>query len=144
MIESREACALSKTHSPEPWEVDRHDAKAILDAEERLVAVTTSREDARRIVAGVNAAAGSPEPGLAAGALFEAAQVLFEICLYNEDMKFRNHVDRHGGFKRLLARADKAWRAFGEDVFHAEGASREASEEEAAAPATPPPAAAEK
>lgn len=144
MIESREARALSKTHSPEPWEVDRHDAKTILDAEERLVAVTTSREDARRIVAGVNAAAGSPEQGLASGALFEAVQVLFEICLYNEDMKFRNHVDRRGGFKQLLARADKAWRAFGEDAFHAEGSSREVSDQEAAAPATPPPAAAEK
>lgn len=113
----------SKPHSPEPWKQDARDRKTVLDGYARLVAVTTSREDAARIVAGVNAARGLGADGLAEAPMSDALQVLFEICLYHSDVKFRNHVDRRGGFASLVERADKAWRVFGEDAFHVDGAS---------------------
>lgn len=107
----------SKPHSPEPWVQDRHDRKTVLDGFSRLVAVTTSREDAARIVSGVNAARGLGADGLDESPLSDALQILYEICLYQADVRFRNHIDRRGGFEGLVVRADKAWRAFGEDAF---------------------------
>jgi hypothetical protein len=115
----------SKPHSPEPWKRDLRDQKTVLDGFARLVAVTTSREDAARIVSGVNASRGLIAEGLDAAPFSDALQVLYEICLYHSDVKFRNHLDRRGGLPSLLERADKAWRIFGEDAFHVEGASRE-------------------
>ena len=115
--------ADSKAHSPEPWKQDVRDRKTVLDGYARLVAVTTSREDAARIVAGVNAARGLAAEGLEQAPLADALQILYEICLYQSDVKFRNHVDRRGGFPALLERADTAWRAFGEDAFQVEGAT---------------------
>jgi hypothetical protein len=98
------------------------------------VAVTTSKEDAARIVSGVNASRGLGTDGLDGAPLSEALQVLYEICLYHSDVKFRNHVDRRAGFASLLERADKAWRAFGDEAFQADGATREKDKE---APAEP-------
>jgi hypothetical protein len=115
--------ADSRPYSPEPWKQDVRDRKTVLDGYARLVAVTTSREDAARIVAGVNAARGLAAEGLEQAPLADALQVLYEICLYHSDVKFRNHVDRRGGLPALLERADTVWRAFGEDAFQVEGAT---------------------
>ena len=107
-------------YSPEPWQQDARDRKTVLDASARLVAVTTSREDAARIVAGVNASRGLAAEGLTEAPLSDALQVLYEICLYHADMKFRNQIDRRGGFASLLERAEKAWKVFGDDAFKVE------------------------
>ena len=109
-----------KDYSPEPWKQDARDRKTVLDASARLVSVTTSREDAARIVAGVNACKGLSAEGLAEAPLADALQTLYEICLYHSDPKFRSQVDRKGGFASLLERADKAWRVFGDDAFKVE------------------------
>ena len=79
------------------------------------------RADAERMVAGVNSTRGLESSGLAASPLLAAMQVLYEICQYNADVKFRNHVDRRGGLESLLARADAAWRAYGEECFRKAG-----------------------
>jgi hypothetical protein len=115
----------TKPHSPEPWKRDTRDQKTVLDGFARLVAVTTSREDAARIVSGVNASRGLTGEGLDGAPLSDALQVLYEICLYHSDVKFRNHLDRRGGLPSLLERADKAWRIFGDDAFHVDGAPRD-------------------
>lgn len=115
----------SESHSPEPWGQDRKDPRTVVDAQARLVAVTTMSGDAERILAGVNATRGLALPGLTAAPLLEAIQVLYEICRYNSDTRFRNSVDRRGGFEALLARANAAWRAFGEENFNKEGPGRE-------------------
>jgi hypothetical protein len=114
-----------ESHSPEPWGQDRKDVRTVLDAQARLVAVTTMSGDAERIVAGVNATRGLALPGLAVAPLLDAFQILYEICQYNSDTRFRNFVDRRGGFEALLARANAAWRAFGEESFKKEGPGRE-------------------
>jgi len=120
--------ADSKPYSPEPWKQDVRDRKTVLDGYARLVAVTTSREDAARIVVGVNAIRGLAGEGLEQAPLADALQILYEISLYHSDVKFRNHVDRRGGFASLLERADSAWRAFGEDAFQVEGGPKPKSE----------------
>jgi hypothetical protein len=115
----------SESSSPAPWSQDHRDPKTILDSLSRLVAVTSLKADAERIVAGVNATDGLGNDGLAAAPLRAAMQVLFEICQYNSDTAFRNHVDRNGGMAAVLVRAESAWRAFGEDSFETPGPEKE-------------------
>lgn len=109
--------APQRPHSPELWTQDRKDPRMVIDAEGRLVAVTTTREDADRIVAGVNAARGLPASGLGAGPILDRLQALFELCRYHSDEKFRELIDKDGGVDALFARGDTAWRAYGEESF---------------------------
>ena len=109
--------APPRPHSPEPWALDRNDDRIILDAEQRLVAVTTMPEDTVRILAAVNAVQGMSPDGLAARPLLECLQALFELTRYHRDPKFREATDKNAGFEKLLARCDAAWGAFGEDSF---------------------------
>ena len=119
----------ARSHSPEPWRQDHKDPKTVLDAHSRLVAGTTMQADAERMVAGVNATRGLESPGLAASPLLAAMQVLYELCQYNADVKFRNHVDRRGGLESLLSRADAAWRAYGEECFRKAGVGPDGAEQ---------------
>lgn len=133
----------ARSHSPEPWRQDHKDRKTILDAQSRLVAVTTMTEDAERLVVGVNATRGLESAGLGEAPLQAAMQVLYEICRYHGDVKFRNHVDRRGGLEDLITRANAAWRAYGEESFQTTGLSAEVppdkKDEPAEPEAAPPP-----
>ncbi len=121
----------AKAHSPEPWRQDHKDRKTILDAQSRMVAVTTMVEDAERLVVGVNATRGLDGGGLAGSPLRAALQVLYEICRYQEDIQFRNHVDRRGGIEDLIARGNAAWRAYGGESFASSGLAAEVPSDKA-------------
>ncbi|MCA1580028.1 MAG: hypothetical protein LC796_01290 [Acidobacteria bacterium] len=109
--------APPRAHSPEPWTSDRKDPRMVMDAQGRLVGVLTTPEDARRILAAVNATRGLPDAGLDAAPVLAGLQSLFDICRYHSDPKFRESADKDGGLEKLLASANAGWQPFGRESF---------------------------
>jgi hypothetical protein len=101
--------SAAATPSREPWSQDPEDQKVVQDANREIAALAISVENARRIVASVNAVQKVSSESLDAGIVSEGLRCLALLCRYHTESDYRDELDRGRGFEKLLARGNAVW-----------------------------------
>jgi hypothetical protein len=105
-----DAMLAGEKHGPEPWSQDIEDPRVIHDGKREIAALGTSVENARRIIASVNAVRRVSTDSLDAGIVSEGLRCLSLLCRYHSDETYRNEIDGKKEFDKILASGTAVWK----------------------------------